>query len=388
MSKNLMKTKLSLQNLIYFLFPILKLDDFHELVNGDLVLSKNQYYESILSSIVLYLIYFLVVITGFRIPIFQYFHAICSPNLGKVGQLIYFEAAVAMFEISLMRLLIFFKLRIFNSPIEIDFVQLILEARKHVQRKMFLMIKILLPQTQIGSYFCVILVLIAGYYDKIEFSRLIFWTFCYIHLIRTGILHVPALLAFTIAGSSVLNDEINEIKSLIESDSTKLQTNHLLSKYLHYINSVRRLNSLTKHLLFIGNLFNIPFMSLLFCFILVPTKGTIMEVLRIIFFISALFYGSRVYILTIILSKVDGESKLIHSKIYSAISRGKVANQHESKRLLYMMEDLASERNHFVVKGYNNTITQMDTFNNIISTLLIVSLFFSSQELVEKFVGL
>lgn len=374
------------KSVIKYIFPILKIENFPQLVTRDLILSKNRNLKTFISNSVVLFMIFLVILTAFQIPFLQDLHSLTTPILGPTGRMIYILEAFALIELVLIRFWIFFALNTRDSSIDIEYVKLILQTREPVQRKILLWLKVLLFQAQFCVYPCSLLIHIVEYIHSnhpMKLGRLILWSFGFCHLMRVGIHHTFILIAFTFAGLSVLVDGINEMKSLLETSLTNISSSELINVYLHYIKCVQRMSSLTKYILFTGNLFNIPFMSLVLFFISVPTNG-IVKILKYSIIFTIIFYSCRVYILTWILSRVDKESKQIYSKINSAIARGKVTNYYHAKLLLNILEDFSCSINHFVIKEYNSTVTQMDTFNSIANTLSIVSLFFSSDELVEK----
>lgn len=299
-------------------------------------------------------------------------------------------SAFSMCEMIMIRLWLNFKKQKCRDTIKIEFIQLILESRKSVLNKTLMWIKLILFQVQFGAYLCCLLMYIIEYIHSnhpMKLLRFLLMLSCHLNTARIGIHHLYIVMVSTFAGLSVLIDEINGIKIIFKTSSTEISTCHLIKKYLHYIRSVAKMNSFTKYLLLTSDLFSIPFMSLTLRLIPIPINGPIFNILRIIIVSTVVTYSCRVYILTAIFSRVDAESKRVYSEISSAIARKKVKNYNKFQLLLPILEDLASERSHFVIREYNSKVTKIVTFNNIVKTLGIAALYFSFQELTEKLVS-
>lgn len=368
---------IKIQNIIHYVFPILKIETFPQLVNGDLILSKHRDVKTMTSNSFIFFIYALNILTGFQIPFLEDLHALTTPVFGSAGRLAFLLASFAVCEVILIRIWIFCKLRMCRTMMEIDFVKLILEAKEPVQKKILFWTKFFLLQVQFGAYQSCFLIHTVEYFNSnhpLKLLRLILWSYGHFSMVRIGIHHIFLVISFTFVGLNVLMHEISEIKTLIEINLTRITTNYLVYKYLYFIKLVKKMNSMTKFLLFISSIFNIPFMSIVLYFVAIPTNGLIVKILRIFIVLTVVFYSCRVYILTAIFSKVDKESKRIYSDINSAIARGKVTNYTEYRRLLFIMEDLSALYNHFLIREYNSAVTQIDTFNNIINTISIVIL--------------
>lgn len=379
-----------IKKVFLYVFPILKLNHLTQLLTSDLINldKKSSTFKSITTDFMMFFIYFLLILTGFRIPLIKNFHAITSPVFGATGRFTFLLASFAVFEVILVRIWIYLKLKVVKSSTELAFAQLIFKVKASVEKKILFWLKVSIFQSQLGGYACCQLIDIIEFVHSTEpfkVLRLIFWSFCHFHVLRKGLQHTFILIAFTFAGLTVLLEEINEMKQLLNINFTKISTSQLIHKYLNYLKSVEKLNLLTKYLLFIGSLFNILFMSLVLFFISVPNDDFFIKIIRILFVLTIIFFSSRVYILTAILSKVDSEAKKIYSEINSILARNKVKSYREKELLIHILEDLSSPKNHFVIKEYNSKVTEMDTFNNIVKTLSIVSLFFASDKLVEKF---
>lgn len=378
-----------IKSVLYFVFPLLKIKNFPQLLNSDLIFHNRCDVKAIITGIFTFLVYFELLISGFRVPLFKELHLLSEPVLGAIGRFIYFLASFAVCEVILVRIWIYFKLKKCKSAMKIDFIHLILEAKPSVHQKILFWLKMLFSKLQLGGYAACLILVIAefSYADNlIKFCKSIFWLFGSFHLIRIGLQDVVILISFTFAGLNVLFDEINEMAILLESSLTRISVNQLVYKYLYYIKSITRMNGLTKYLLFVNNLFNIPFTSVILYSFSIRTDGSLQNISKFLAYIPAITYCFRVYMLTSILSKVDRESKQIYSDINSAIARGKSPNYNECRQLLLIMEDMASERNHFVIREYNDTVTEMDTFNNIVNTLSIAALYYSFDQLARKFV--
>lgn len=387
-----LKKKLTnkIENIIHFMFPILKMKTFPQLVYGDLILSKRQDVKSISTDCFTFSMSFVLVITGFRIPFLEELHILNAPTFGSTGRLAYLLASFAICEVGLVRIWIYLKLRKCKSTLEIDFVQLILKARSSVHKKISFWVRVVFSQLQIGAYTSVSILIIAEYvysHNLIHISKNTIWLFGSFHLVRVALHHVVILISFTFVGLSVLTDEIKEIASLLETSLQKISFKVFIHKYLLYINSAAKMNTLTRYLLFVNNVFNIPFTSMVLYSFSIKTSGSIANVLKFFVYFTAISYSFRVYILTAILSKVDRESKRIYFDINSAIARGKVEHHQHCKLLLYIIEDLACEKNHFVIREFNSSVTEMDTYNNIINTLSIAALYHSFDQLARKFVS-
>lgn len=377
-----------IKSVLYFVFPILKMKNFTQLINSDLLMHQPSDLKAIITGIFIFIVYLQVLISGFRVPFLKELHLLSVPVLGAIGRLVYLIASLAIFEIILFRIWIYFRLKECNSPFEIDFVNLIIEAKPSVHSKILFWLKMMFSQLQLGGYFtCSILVIAEFTYanNLFRLCKSIFWLFGCFHLIRFGLQDVIILISFIFTGLDVLVNEINEISFLLKSSLTRISVYQLVYKYIHYLKSVTKMNGLTKYLLFVNNLFNIPFTSVIIYSFSIKTDTSVQNIFKFLAYIPAITYCFRVYILTTILSKVDRKSKKIYLDINSAIARGKITNYYECQSLLFILEDMASVRSNFLIKEYNSTVTAMDTFNNVANTLSITSLFYSFDQLTEKF---
>ena len=84
--------------------------------------------------------------------------------------------------------------------------------------------------------------------------------------------------------------------------------------------------------------------------------------------IPGILFGIRGVIMTIVLARIDYRSKYLHQLIASRIARGNVTGFVTRRQLLFIMEDLSSDKNHLVMREYSGSpSTEMDVMMNVFS---------------------
>ena len=154
-----------------------------------------------------------------------------------------------------------------------------------------------------------------------------------------------------------------------------LAISKLLPEYQELVQMVATVNKLVKFLMAQINLTLIPLIGSLVVFVIAPTENWIQLTVKYAISASSGVYSIRGTVLTLFLSQLDFQSKVLYNRISASIARGNVKNMHSKIWLRKMMEDLSCGRNHLLMREYTGGVTQMDVFEFVIGVVQFTMLF-------------
>ena len=90
--------------------------------------------------------------------------------------------------------------------------------------------------------------------------------------------------------------------------------------------------------------------------------------IKYFYVIPGILFGVRGVIMTIVLARIDYQSRCLYKLIASRIARGNVTGFVTREQLMFIMDDLSSRKNHLVMREYSGSpSTQMDVMVNVLS---------------------
>lgn len=209
------------------------------------------------------------------------------------------------------------------------------------------------------------------------------WLIFILLMTRLTMNDVPLL--YTIASVGFIS-----VKKKTNQCIEHLRTNCLINfinEYKCLVSSVCDLNSLIELIMLASESLVIPAFGCVISLLIISTDSSALNLVRLTMISSAFIYLMRGYIMTAIISQIDTQSKTIHNEIFSLIVRKQSElNVHIRLLLRSIIEDLASSKNHVVLKEANGQVTQFDLMESLLSTFQFLLLVLKFKNSISNFV--
>ena len=378
---NLQELKLQIVNVLKqvleFFFPITKASTFLDLAEVHALFEKLSKIR--VRRLCIYFCYFVCFLVALKAPVLVSIQPLQSKTLGLIGYMLFVSLALAFTEVIILRIWLYLLLRKNGSPEQIQFIQLIRNLDKRIERSVLKWVKLIDVQIMSSSYvFWLLLVIYDGMEslgNKSFFFLIMFYIF-YIDVIRYGINDPVILYSMAISGFTIVMKDIQHLKqALMDYDKYSDPLFHIFILSKNIMDEIRKLNTLAKMLLWTHNLLVIPLMSQVIYLALTPANGWILKLFKFAVLSAATLYTLRGYILVAYLSQADTETKKIASLLYSTMVRGKHRTVGQILRLKLILEDLSSPTSSMVVREFHSKVSQIDAFYSVMSTIFTVTLF-------------
>lgn len=191
------------------------------------------------------------------------------------------------------------------------------------------------------------------------------WVVANVFFVRFIVLDTPLLYMMSSASYVLVMKKFREFNSAIkkvDEDIEKLMNSQILSDYKK-LQQFMDANQLVKLLSVQNNLLIVPFLSSLIVINLTKTENFPQLIMKFGISGPASVYSVRGVVLTAILARFDPQSKVLGQSISSRIARGKIKYVHSKIKLKQIIEDLASDKNNFLMR-----IHQQSDANGFIQT--------------------
>ena len=359
-----------------FLVPASQAKTLLEFAKVQLLFDRYRTRDSLIRLIIILAGYILTIFTGLRVPMLVPFQPLKSKVLGTIGHILFSGLAISFIEDIVLRLWLYFFVP--ESVEQIQFVQLHQKRDERSRRKVLNLLQFSATQVTASSYVFYFILFTFDILSSIDgeyFVSTLTFYLIYFQVLRYGINDPLILYAFAISGIQVVMDEMRKLKSALRDfDQYSNPLFQVLHCYENLCTSVKQLNSLSKILAWTHNLLVIPLMGQIIYLALEPVEGLVLQIFKIAIISAAAFYTLRGYILISLLSQAHTESKHIGTLIHSIIARSRLTDLGQLKRLRIILEDLSSPHSHLVIREYGDTISQLDTYTSVMSTISIITL--------------
>ena len=324
--------------------------------------------KNALTLICLYLYYLAFMIDGlFYLWIDTRFLLIPTTILGPFMHIIHIICVTGFGECILFRTYCLYKMIRFGRS-SIVWHTILLKINQSDHPKLFNVSKFLFFQLFVGAS----AVFTANHIAKlVEWSNLldyvvhIGWIFIQIGLLRFTPSEFPY---FYIAAYSCYLYVKEQMDLLLKQFREPLLDIQLVSEYLKLIKLVKQVNPLMKLISLTNSLTVIPYAGSVIVTIITYPQNDLQLVIKYSYLMTALLFSVRGVIMTIVLANIDCRSKMLYKLLASRIARGQITGFVSVRQLMLIMDDLASHKNHLVMKEYSGSpANQMDVMVNVLS---------------------
>ena len=247
--------------------------------------------------------------------------------------------------------------------------------------KLFLILRTLLLQLYF-SLLCVITVapimkLCFEGWSILDWSACIMWFLFNLILLRYSIVDV-ALLYVMMCGLYVyVNERMNSFTSNFDDfqvTQSPLSIRSILAQYKRLIKLIIDVDQLVMFITFVNDLLVIPLLGVVIVTALTNTENSMQSLIKWAVAVSGLCYGVRGIVITIVLAKIESNSRVLYKQLASYSARSTVKGIIWQTQIIGIMEDLSCSRNHLTIRELSGAISQIDSMENIISIAQFVML--------------
>lgn len=370
--------------IIHFVYPLLGAKNLFEWTSKETLFWYCDGFFTCIDRFAMLYIFVIIILTGFHVPFLVYFKPLRSQFTRFLSMMITGEA-IASTEMIILQIWLWFNLHKYKLPNRIPFIQLIEKLDKSDHDVILKLSKLISFLTGFGSLFWHELIAyneLQSSYTLGDLVASLFFLIGSFFFIKTGLNSLQILYTLTIAGLSVVSNQINELNETVEIN---FSVERITRQYDELTNSVSKLNSITKVLMMSSNMSIIPATSFLIFLMIKPFDGFILNFAKYTCGVAAAIYTVRGYMLIAAMSGLESELKALYSSLNSSIARKRYNDFNQVHRLKLIIEDISSPMSRVVLREFNSSITQMDTYNSIFSTASYVLLTFSFEEILMPF---
>ena len=205
------------------------------------------------------------------------------------------------------------------------------------------------------------------------------WIISDVLIMRFTLMDMPFLYMVACTCYFHLRDKMANLTDLVDQMDERnfgLTIFQFLISYKDLMRDICEVNKLIKFLMTGINVNLVPYVSLYIVIAITQVETLPQLAMKLIMIGLASVYSIRGLILTTVLAQIDYQGKTLHQKISSALARGHIKHVHSKLWLMQIMEDLASSKNHLVMREYGSKVSQTDVFENIIKvaqfTMLLI----------------
>ena len=320
-------------------------------------------------------------LTALQLPTPTAIQVLRAPIYGVMGYRFSVLAAFATCQMVAVRIWLFAMTKTHNSTATIGFMQLLEQLNQQSERRIlfwaqFISTNMLACTYLIGAFHIGIELYVS--YGLWRYSFVLLFSLTLFLFVKFSANDVLILYVYALAGCTAVLDQMKIMRTaLTECDRFSLLMVPFLQKYFSLIRSIERLNPLSKFIVLASELLIIPFGGMIFIFSSSPAEDLFQVLLKAIIITAAIFYALHGYLLIVVLARVDTMSKTLYSKIYCAILRSPRVTWVAVRQLLLIIEDASCSRSHLVIREYSGSVSQIDAFESITSTVSIMTLLFT-----------
>lgn len=372
------KFKKIVENVIHFLFPLNAANSLIDNSCLELLFDKYDNVKSIIVNSFIFWIVFIVILTGYKVPILERYKPFSSFVSNGLQDLICATQSFTAIELVILRIWFFIMIWKHRSPENIQFVLMLKKLEQNDEKIILFSLQVATFILNFCAIFCHWLVLFLDfcYSDGPSFFIIFLVNSTgYFFLVRDACRGVLIMYAYSLAGFKIVNDQIKKLIYQVTVYPSAM--NQVLYMYESLTTSAAQLTLLTKILMSTCNLLVVPTFSFIVILAITPTTSYFALIARVLIAVSGLVYLARGYYLVAVMSIIDSKSKKLYSNINSVIARDLCSNIEQVKRLNIILEDISCKKSRIIIHEYNSPINQMDVYNSIISTASTVALIIS-----------
>ena len=368
------KMKLTMMNIIKFAFPFLFCQSWEDITSVTLILPKYTI-KNIITLACLYL-YHLVFITDGLFYLWINTRFLFSPTtiLGPFVGSVHLICAAGVGECALIRSYCLYKMIRYGKG-SIDWQVTLRKIKQNDQVKLFKIMQFLFFQVALTTTTIVVLnhvVKLLVWSTTLDYVVNISWIFVHITLLRYTPIEIPYVYIVAYFCYSYVKEQMD---SLLKHFSEPLMSIDLVPEYLRLMKSINQVNHLMKLISLANGLTAVPYTACAIVILLTQPENNLQFIIKCCFFIPAVAYSVRGMVMTIVLAHIDRKSKTLYTLLASRIARGEIKGVLSIKHLILIMDDLAGDKNHLVMREYSGSPSdQMDVMVNVLSIAQFVML--------------
>lgn len=363
-----------------YLLPLTKARQIKDFISTNKLFGRYNSLNYVLNQSYFFTMLIMITISAVRVP------SLANIQLLQVNdpfdRLVSINAAFMFYEITLLRLWLYWLVRKHNVVDKIPFIQLLSKMKKTAQFSFTRTSKYVLVFVDFGFYVGIVIYFTWRLVTSIGTRQVvmnIFYFIGFMQIVQNGVNDVLILYSFTVAGSKVVMKQFKQFESAISHylyNTFQRPMLHLLCLYVDLTQSIQQLNSITRVLMLTSEVILFPVVSSFIYLGLQPEQGLLMNILKFAITVDGFLYFNRGHFLVALLSQIDSEGKKVYSMIHSAIARNEHDNYCHVVQLKMILEDMSCSRSHMVVREFNGIVNQMDVYESLVSTSSVLFLLY------------
>ena len=296
-----------------------------------------------------------------------------SPAHGPLGYLLAVCTGLGCIELIILRVWLYFLSRKYQSMEKVKFIQLVKQLNKDTHDKMLFWTKFVSVQSTCSSFNFVSFIMGIQIFNAVDMKEriagilLLAVNYCSVRILLSDVL---ILYIYSVAGFNVVLCHMNALSQAVSQyNQFSRPMFAILRQYKCLTESIEQLNSLSRPLVLASEILVIPLASTVFLISATPSHDLAASIMKASGILMGIIYSLHGYFLIAILSRVETNSKKLHSQICSTIFTNTHGHWEQVVKLTHILEDIPSDRSHLVVREFGGKVTQMDVFDSAISTL-------------------
>ena len=374
------KMRKAVERTAVFLFPLIQAQSLTDLAT----ITKLFEYNTVgfyLRQMFYFMAYSGFFVRALQLPVPEDLRILRASVYGPVGHRMAVIAYFIYCHFLVGRVWLYTVFRKHQSAEAIGFMQLLKQLKKESQVKFLFAVKLISSNVVISRY-AFVLVLIS---IELNFSisrRNLFFILClFVALFLTSrslAADEIVLYVFAVAGCNAVLEQMEQLQKTVQRYPHF--TFILVNEYFKTVRCISKFNPLGKFLVLLSKLIVVPFGSMIFIVLASPTDDLSAFIFKLFTLVASFAFGLFGYLLIAKLAQVNQVSKKFYVECNSLIARRQDLHVSNVLALRKIIEDASCSRSHLVLREFAGTITQMDAFESIISTLSLLTLFFSFRE--------
>ena len=364
-----------------FCFPLLRAESLADCTSITNLFFEKRTIQALIQQFALLATFSIINVSALQLPVPATFWVLRAPIYGVMGYRTSVLAAFATLQTLAVRIWLFMLIKKHRSVSNIGFLQLLKQLGTQSQAKILFWTKLISVNLATVAYLYNVIHICIELLVSHDLWRYLFISFHAIMIfmfMRASLNDVLVLYVYGLAGCSTLLEQMKSLRGILkEYDHFAHSKFSVIQQYFFLIESITHLNPLSKFIVLASELLVVPFGSMIFIFSSSPAEGIVQLTLKAVILTAASVYALHGYLLIVVFAQVNTMSKVLCADINSVIARRRKLTWYEVKQLLLIIEDSSSSRSNMIIHEYSGSVTQMDAFESITSTLSIMTLLFT-----------
>ena len=373
------KMKKSIHQTATSLFPLLRAKSLTDLAT----ITKLFEYNTVsfyLRQMFYFMTYSVFFVRALQLPVPEDLQFLRASVYGSVGHRMAVISFFVYCHFLAARVWLYTVFRKHQSIETIGFMQLLKQLKEKSQVEMLSAVKLISTNIITSRYALILVLILIELYFSISTMHLLFilcLSVAFFPTSRSLAADEIVLYVFAVAGCNAVLEQMEQLRKTAQHYPHV--TFILLNEYFKTVRSIKKLNPLGKFLVLLIELIVVPFGSMIFILLASPTNDHSAFILKVFTLVTTFAFGLFGYLLIAKLAQVNQVSKKLYTECNSLIARRQNLPVSNVLVLRNIIEDASCSRSHLVLREFAGTITQMDAYESIISTVSLLTLFFSSR---------